>query len=279
MPQSGISSIVINRIFTVYHQIHHHIGWKTRVTCRAAEGLAFVLDGSATYTFQDREVAVSKNEILYLKKSESYTSCSSDMSSRPYTIILVNFSYDESNSMDKLPLPTRISINSNNAVAEKFDELLNIWNSNSPFAYTKSLSLLYDIIYSLLLSTIDIDMHHKNRQKIMVAINYINQCYSEKIKLYELAHLAHLSIPHLIRSFSQAFNMSPIEYLINIRIKHAKRLLRDKSAFTISEVAYKTGFSSSTYFCRVFKRHEGICPSLYQKVATSDHVDMPDSLA
>ena len=148
IPQSGISSIVINRIFTVYHQIHHHIGWKTRVTCRAAEGLAFVLDGSATYTFQDREVAVSKNEILYLKKSESYTSCSSDMSSRPYTNIS-HFSYDES-ILGQLPWLSNKYLQT--MLLQKIWRILNIWNSNSPFAYTKSLSFVWHHLFVIVVN-------------------------------------------------------------------------------------------------------------------------------
>jgi AraC-like DNA-binding protein len=115
------------------------------------------------------------------------------------------------------------------------------------------------------------DIHTRNQQKTIEAVNYIESNFIKPISLAELASLSHISISHLVRSFVQTYNVSPIEYLIQVRLKHAKRLLRSQS-YTVSEIAEKTGFNSINYFSRVFKHHEGMCPSKYQKAATSDHV-------
>jgi AraC-like DNA-binding protein len=267
-----VSLVIINRIYTVYHQIHHQYGWVTRQPCRHADGLAFVLDGSATYSFKNRKITVSRNDILYLRKGESYTSHSSKTSSRPYTIILVNFSYDDSLPVTILPLESCTSVSSESLILDLFKNLLCVWNSNAPHAQIKSFSLLYEIIY-LLLSSADIDSHCNPHQKIVESIEYIDSHYNKNITLAELSKLSHMSVPHLVRNFAQALNMSPIKYLISVRIKHAKRLLRDRSILSISEVAEKTGFNSTTYFSRIFKCHEGICPSKYQKAAISDNID------
>ena len=51
--------------------------------------------------------------------------------------------------------------------------------------------------------------------------------------------------------------MSPIEYLINVRIKRASELL-SRSVLSVSEVAEKCGFKDTEHFCRTFKKRMGI---------------------
>jgi AraC-like DNA-binding protein len=62
----------------------------------------------------------------------------------------------------------------------------------------------------------------------------------------------------------ELLGISPRRYLINQRLNKAAQLLRD-GTLSISEVSYKTGFSSPQYFNRCFKDHFGTSPSQYSK--------------
>ena len=58
--------------------------------------------------------------------------------------------------------------------------------------------------------------------------------------------------------------MSPIQYVIDLRIDFASHLLQSR-LYTISEVATKSGFTDPKYFSRVFKARFGLTPKEYQQ--------------
>lgn len=73
------------------------------------------------------------------------------------------------------------------------------------------------------------------------------------------------SYEHLCREFKATYGFPPTEYLTRYRIANAKQLLSD-TTFTISEIAYRLGFSRTSYFSNVFKRRVGRSPTSYRKV-------------
>lgn len=70
---------------------------------------------------------------------------------------------------------------------------------------------------------------------------------------------------HIRRQFHQFTGMTPNEYLTDIRIQYAKRLLRQKNKLRlpVSEIAWMCGFYDAAYFCRLFRKHVGVSPSEY----------------
>ena len=64
--------------------------------------------------------------------------------------------------------------------------------------------------------------------------------------------------------FKSDIKISPLEYLISIRINHAKDMLSDFSSFPIHEIARACGFNDSYYFSKVFKKKTGLSPKKYR---------------
>lgn len=63
--------------------------------------------------------------------------------------------------------------------------------------------------------------------------------------------------------------LAPVDFVQQIRIKRAVQLIESRN-YSISEVAYKTGFSDPKYFSRCFKKYQGVSPSTYLKNKTED---------
>ncbi len=63
--------------------------------------------------------------------------------------------------------------------------------------------------------------------------------------------------------------LAPVDFVQQIRIKRAVQLIESRN-YSISEVAYKTGFSDPKYFSRCFKKYQGVSPSTYMKNKTED---------
>ncbi|MBA2942833.1 helix-turn-helix domain-containing protein [Paenibacillus sp. CGMCC 1.16610] len=95
-------------------------------------------------------------------------------------------------------------------------------------------------------------------------LNYMHKHYNEKIKLETLSALIGLTPSSFSRSFKKAKNMSPVEYLNQIRIDTAKRLLEDPRC-SVKVAASAVGMGSEFYFSRMFKKSVGLSPTLYIK--------------
>lgn len=104
-----------------------------------------------------------------------------------------------------------------------------------------------------------------NTQKLMFEIlGYINNHYFEPLTLKTMSEKYFLSTCYFSRTFKEATGFHFVEYLNNVRVKEAKKLLLD-SGLTVNEIATATGFHSNTHFGRVFKQIAGCSPSSYNK--------------
>ncbi len=98
---------------------------------------------------------------------------------------------------------------------------------------------------------------------IAVPLAYINKNYRNPISAKTLASLAHMSVRNFSRVFHKAYGVSPINYIIQLRMQRAYELLQN-SEISISEVAYLCGFQDSNYFTRQFKHASGFTPKEYR---------------
>lgn len=101
-------------------------------------------------------------------------------------------------------------------------------------------------------------------EEIIFAINYIGKHYKENITLDLLTDMIHISKFHFCRIFKEATGTTFLEYLNNIRLSHAHRLLVE-SNLSINDIALKTGFGSAAYFSRMFKKVHGVSPRVARK--------------
>ncbi len=98
---------------------------------------------------------------------------------------------------------------------------------------------------------------------ITKAAEYIEEHYEEDCPIKEAILLSNYSRRHFSRLFFEVYGMSPQDYLLDTRIRHAADYLRN-SGLSIAETAVKCGFSDSGYFSRVFKKRYGVLPSRYR---------------
>lgn len=85
----------------------------------------------------------------------------------------------------------------------------------------------------------------------------------------KLAELVHMSRSTLSRKIKTTTGLTPLEFIRNIKMKHACRMLEDKN-FTVSEVAFTLGYYNRKYFASCFKEEFGMTPSEYQKSKCGD---------
>lgn len=102
------------------------------------------------------------------------------------------------------------------------------------------------------------------REIIEKALEYIAANYTENLTLQSAADYVHLSKNYFSLLFKRQTGLNFIDYLIELRIREAKRLLGQNDA-RIGEVAKAAGFNDVKYFSRIFKKVVGITPMEYRE--------------
>ncbi|WP_298898029.1 AraC family transcriptional regulator [uncultured Psychroserpens sp.] len=106
-------------------------------------------------------------------------------------------------------------------------------------------------------------------------VNLIIKTYlnDNNFRVSKLANAMAVSRTQLFRKVKYLTQMSPIQYILFIRLQIAKELLLEQSlGLNISEVSYKVGFISNSHFSRAFKKQFGVNPSTYIQNASGNNI-------
>jgi len=104
----------------------------------------------------------------------------------------------------------------------------------------------------------------KNVDIIRKAREFIRANYKKKIKLIDISRAIYLSPYYLSHIFKKETGSTLLEYLTKVRIEEAKRLL-ENTPWNTTRIAFEVGYSDQSYFCKIFKKIEGISPFEYKK--------------
>lgn len=104
-------------------------------------------------------------------------------------------------------------------------------------------------------------------RKIEQVVRFVNSNYQQPITLDDICAAVKYSKYTVCHTFKAATGSTVFEYVNFIRVHHAVARLRQKSG-SVLEIATECGFSSATYFIRVFKSVFGCAPSVYRKLLT-----------
>ncbi len=140
-----------------------------------------------------------------------------------------------------------------------FDRLLKIKNIIGRANEKKS------VVYQILQELSENSHNYLNSDDIQKCIYYINTFFSNpQIGIDDICKYAGISESTLRRRFHEYFGISPKQYLINLRINKAIRLLNNKNK-SIKEISDECGFNDEKYFSSTVKKHFRISPSELRK--------------
>lgn len=118
----------------------------------------------------------------------------------------------------------------------------------------------------------------RDRRRAVDAALWIDERSAEAIDLEGMAAESGLSAFHFLRVFSSVLGVTPHQYLVRSRLRHAARLLAD-DARPITDVAFDVGFGDLSNFVRTFHRAAGVSPRGFRKAARGDRAIYHDCLA
>ncbi|MBI1306375.1 MAG: helix-turn-helix domain-containing protein [Bacteroidetes bacterium] len=164
-----------------------------------------------------------------------------------------------------------VILNNNDEMASLSSKLLRVFTGDDPFRdYNIDL-----ILRELLLNIIrvqNLKSYRNNTQiihsQVYLVMQYIMSRINQSITVEDLCNISCMSKSTLYRAFIDEVGAPPGKIIIDEKLNYAKKLLLDKS-ITIKEIAYASGFNDPNYFCRIFKKYEGVSPNVYRENHTA----------
>lgn len=159
-------------------------------------------------------------------------------------------------------------------IMKVYSILDDIANDNERFVqFLKSLYILYELSVSegvrvLASSSFAHSPRKVESRRVEKVRQYIDEHYSDQLKLADLAALVGMNPVSFSRFFHQRTGRTLSEYIVDIRLGHAARMLVDTSK-TVSEICYGCGFNNLSNFNRTFKARRNCTPrdfrAMYKK--------------
>ncbi len=162
------------------------------------------------------------------------------------TVILNNMEYDVSE-----------------IVSSKYEYFRAINEANSAKETVEHLNKFIDEVNKYVHS----ERNHPSNLNMKKLLQYIDDHYADQLSLADVAEHFHFNPSYLSNYFSTHNKEGFSEYLNKVRIEKASQLLLKDSA-PISEISGMVGYSDHSYFCKVFKKMNGMSPSKFRRKHT-----------
>ena len=138
--------------------------------------------------------------------------------------------------------------------------------STKPDKNQKFLIDLYaqEMIYNLVqIKGIQQILNLERDNPVYKAIKYIQENIKQPISINQLAYELNMSDTNFCNSFKKIIGITPKEYITNLKLTHAKEMLKNQN---VTEVAYDLGYENISHFIALFKIKYGITPKQYQSI-------------
>jgi YesN/AraC family two-component response regulator len=96
-------------------------------------------------------------------------------------------------------------------------------------------------------------------KQLKPALEFMQYNYDQPLTLPDIAKAVHLSVSRLAHLFREQMGVTIVDYLTNIRINHAKRMLLTTDN-NCTRICYEVGYNNQSYFTRVFRQITGLTP-------------------
>ena len=224
-----------------------------------------VISGSFRCRINGKEDVINKGNLYFIPPFVSFERSVIE----PIYVHFIRFTIDEAVDFP-FDMPVgKISLSD----ATRLQSTLQMLNDLTKNQYNDRNQHLCHLLYDLLLQ-----YHYERNYRfeksdsvhdpmVIDILQYLQNNYSKKLNLKEIAADFGISPSGLILKFRKSTGILPMRHLINIRIKKAKHLLVDTS-LPLSEIAELTGFENGYYFSTAFKKEVGVSPSEYRKTYT-----------
>lgn len=224
--------------------------------------LLYLIEGRFDVTTDDGQASLSGGEILVISPRTRYQiHCSG---SQIYFLCVHFTGYDAKKLLDENDIkifPEKNHLDPSNHLSQRFKTIFEAFAKDDDFR-ARELACLLE---RLMIEAGRAKKKYKNASVgLSKSIRYINENYTENIKIPFLAQMEAMCLTAYNRRFKAQIGMTPTEYIIALRMQMATELL-ETSSLSIKGISAMCGYDNFNFFARIFKKHTGLSPSEYKK--------------
>lgn len=213
---------------------------------RTYSALAFRIRGRATITVGEKIYTAQENSVLYMPQGVPYSAQYSDTE-----ILVIHFV-----TLHNDPAPVIASLERPEAAYRLFLQAAAIWERKSPTGRLELMALVYNLLKAVIE---DGAQPHRLPPAFTDAVAYIHAHYTDgSLSVPEICENGHLSQTTFRTLFQQHYGKTPVEYIRELRIEHARNRLL--CGATVEQAALESGFNDPKYFARIIRQRFGCTP-------------------
>ncbi len=256
----------------------YHVRNKKRIPTLRPKGridyqLLYIASGKAHFYFKGKDTVVSAGHmVLYLPREEQKYEYRCEDKTEAYWVHFTGSQVKGILRHFDIPLEGNVFYSgSSEEYKTIFNNLIHEFRT-CPVGYTEMVELYLRQLFMIVQRT-RLDrkpsMNTFVQAEMSYARKYFFEHYSEEINIGEYARSRHMSTSWFLRSFKQVTGMSPMQYVLALRIENAQILL-ETTDYPINEIASIVGYDNQLYFSRIFKKQKGMAPTEYRKRISSE---------
>ena len=236
--------------------------------------LLYVSAGKLYCVWEGKEVVVDAgNMLLFQPKQEQHYYAKGEDKTQYWFVhftggqvknILKHFEIP----LNRLILHTGISRAYEDLFRGMRDELV-----NCPWGYEEMLKLQLQELFMTIHRRMSSDKPQLSGfllDEVNYAREYFGEHYREEINISQYADGRHMSVSWFTKNFKKIVGVSPLQYILNIRIANAQTLL-ETTDYGIAQIARFVGYENPMYFSRIFRKEKGMSPANYRKTFLEQH--------
>ena len=258
--------------------------WSTKLNKHDFMEMVYVKKGSAEFEIADQMISLSPSDILIIKPNQPHRLIVKSNAGCEFIVLNFKFLNNQNIQHSEVSLEDflnyvsgnesgpfiSIKIRRRNDIISVLNKILKERESDEIgsdfFEYLLILELFVLISRALKAhwEKSILNKSQKLRELVNSAVEYIHTNFHKDISLSDISRYVFLSPSYFTRAFKNEMEVSPINYLLNLRVEKAKELLKNTD-LKILDIALTIGFSSQQRFNEIFKKYENITPLQYRK--------------
>lgn len=262
----------------------HDISWSMEPNIHDWFELVYIKKGNAVFEIAGQPVSIGPNDIIIIKPHQTHKFIVKSETACEFFVLSFKFINKDNTDISRVSLDEFLNFVSNKEsgafialkVSQRNDivTLLNkiMYERENQDVGSEFLSYLLVLELFVMISRAlkmvwEDNIKNKSpkvKELIDVSLNYINNNFERDISIGDIARYVFLSQSYFARVFKEQTGMSPMNYLLKIRIDRARELL-STSKMKIGEIALSVGFSNQQRFNEIFKKHTRLTPLQYRK--------------
>ncbi len=269
---------------------YHDAEWSKGLSIHETFEMVYIKSGSGVFEIGEQNVSVGSNDIVIIKPNQSHKLSVDSEDGCDFIVMYFKFMDQTEHTLSEVSLGDfinfvsgresgafiKLKVSQKNDIIVLLNRILKEQTNDQLGSDLLNYLMLMEL-FVLLSRALKAEWENSIKNKspkikelMQSAIQFVHNNFEREISITDIAKYVFLSPSYFTRAFKENTGLSPMQYLLNIRIKRACELLRETD-HKVGEIALSVGFSNQQRFNDMFKKQTNMTPMQYRNSSKNIH--------